>query len=80
MPLGPPGVRTGLGSQEEIVSADGVGENGTVVPLLTGAASAPWRSFHASFGHSHGSEFQMVLTTTDAGNVARGVPIFEKQK
>ena len=49
-----------------------------MVPLLTSAASAPWRPSHArrrqsfSFSDSRDTEVRRVHTAADAGNVTQG--------
>ena len=59
VPVGIAGCRTGLGRtcghcmSRNVGEIYLVGESGTVVPLLPGATSAPWRPSHAGAGMLH---------------------------
>ena len=80
--LGLPGAHTGLGFQEilhtrTVGKSNLVGESGTIVHLLTGAASAPWCPSNAGTacftnGLSQDSQLWRVLTTANAANVTQG--------
>ena len=49
-----------------------VGENGTAVPLLTGAASALWRPFHAGAGVPHAKSLPKPAHLRGAHHHRRG--------
>ena len=49
-----------------------VTESGTVLPLLTGAASAPWHASHAGPSTLHPRRWSLGLSTTGIGNVIQG--------